>query len=110
MSEQPVIVQKISWSDLCPWTLIFKTLPVSYSATAMVFATLGVVLTPIGWLLSETIFINQELRSERPQLVQIAEVQRSPYRGVFLATDQKSDASRCWARVLVVPEWFFGNS
>jgi hypothetical protein len=92
MADQPVVVQKISWSDLCPWTLIFKTLPIATSVTVLVFALLGVVLTPMGWLLSESLLINQELRDNNPALMEIAEINRSPYRGVFLATEKKADA------------------
>jgi hypothetical protein len=92
MAEQPVVVQKISWSDLCPWTIIFKTLPVASSMTVLTFALLGVVLTPMGWLLSETLFINQELRQEAI-LMEIVEVNRSPYHGVFLATDSNESVS-----------------
>lgn len=87
MPEQPVSVQNISWSELCPWTIIFKTLPVASGVTVLAFALLGVVLTPMGWLLSETLFINQELREE-PLLMEIVEVNRSPYQGVFLATER----------------------
>ena len=64
MTEQPVIVQKISWSDLCPWTSIFKTLPIAASVTVLALALLGVVLTPIGWMLSESLCIGQEMRSD----------------------------------------------
>jgi hypothetical protein len=92
MAEQPVIVQKISWSDLCPWTVIFKTLPVASSITVLAFALLGVVLTPMGWLLSETLFINQELRNDA-FLMEIVEVNRSPYQGVFLATEKGDSIS-----------------
>ena len=98
MAEQPVIVQRISWSDLCPWTIIFKTLPVASSMTVLAFALLGVVLTPMGWLLSETLFINQELRQEAI-LMEIAEVNRSPYQGVFLATDASDPMSSVGAKL-----------
>jgi len=91
MTEQPVIVQKISWSDLCPWTSIFKTLPIAASVTVLAFALLGVVLTPMGWMLSESLFINQTLRADTA-LMEIAEINRSPYRGVFLATQQNTDS------------------
>ena len=91
MTEQPVIVQKISWSDLCPWTSIFKTLPIAASVTVLAFALLGVVLSPMGWLLSETVCITNAERAN-PKLMEIVEVNRSPYRGVFLSTKQNTDA------------------
>ena len=90
MTEQPVIVQKISWSDLCPWTLIFKTLPIATSVTVLAFALLGVVLTPMGWMLSESLCINEEARSNTA-LMRIADINRSPYRGVFLATENNAE-------------------
>ena len=91
MSEQPVVVQKISWQDLCPWTIIFKTLPIASSVTVLAFALLGVVLTPMGWLLSEMLFVHEEQR-EDPILMEVVEVNGSPYRGVFLATQQDSSS------------------
>ena len=91
MTEQPVIVQKISWADLCPWTSIFKTLSIAASVTVLAFALLGVVLTPMGWMLSETLFITPEMRTDA-HLMEIAEINRSPYRGVFLATKQHTDS------------------
>lgn len=91
MTEQPVIVQKISWSDLCPWTSIFKTLPIAASITVLALALLGVVLTPMGWMLSETLCITNVERSN-PQVMEIVEINRSPYRGVFLATKQNTDS------------------
>lgn len=91
MTEQPVIVQKISWSDLCPWTSIFKTLPIAASVTVLAFALLGVVLTPMGWMLSESLCISQEMRADSA-LMDIAEINRSPYRGVFLSTKQHTNS------------------
>lgn len=91
MTEQPVIVQRISWADLCPWTLIFKTLPISTSVPVLLFALLGVVLTPAGWMLSEALFVNQEVRNDEV-LMDIAEVNRSPYRGVFLANAEHTES------------------
>ncbi len=83
VKEQPVHIQRVSWSDLCPWTIIFKTLPVAASVTVLVLALIGVCLTPMGWLLSETIFVNQETRESNPFLAETIELNRSPYRGVF---------------------------
>jgi hypothetical protein len=82
MSEQPVVVQKISWQDLCPWTVILKTLPIASSVTVIAFALLGVLLTPMGWLLSETLFIHQGQRSNAA-LMEMVEVNNSPWRSVF---------------------------
>lgn len=106
MAEQPVVVQNISWSNLCPWTLIFRTLPVASGATVLVFALLGVVLTPMGWLLSESLLINDSLR-ENTELMRIAQINRSPYRGVFLATESPSDSINLMGAPLSGPRRVF---
>ncbi len=98
MSEQPVVVQKISWQDLCPWTIIFKTLPVAASATVLVLALLGVLLTPMGWKLSETLFVRQEHRGDIELMDTVAR-NNSPYRSVFPTAGGESAS----LRVLGVP-------
>ena len=121
MTEQPVIVQEISWSYLCPWTSILKTLPIAASVTVLAFSLLGVVLTPMGWMLSESLFLNSTTSSitgdelieagasekaepdglktasiktvrANADLMELVEINRSPYRGVFLATQQHTDS------------------
>ncbi len=89
MSEQPVTVQRVSWSDLCPWTVIFKTLPIATSVTVLVLALLGVVLAPMGWLLSELLFVHQAQRDD-PILMEFVELNASPYQGVFLGSKDES--------------------
>ena len=106
MTEQPVIVQKISWSDLCPFTVIFKTLPIASSVTVLAFALLGVVLTPAGWMLSEALFIHAESRTDN-SLMQVAELNRSPYRGVFLASNDESSSVNVMGLRISGPEKVF---
>ena len=91
MTEQPVVVQKVSWQDLCPWTLIFKTLPVASSVSVLVFAMLGVVLTPMGWMLSEFLFVHAAQR-DNTQLMEYVELNTSPYRSVLLASEDDANA------------------
>ena len=43
MSDQTVIVKKISWAELCPWTIIFRTLPIAASVTVLALAIVGVL-------------------------------------------------------------------
>lgn len=106
MAEQPVIIQKISWADLCPWTIIFRTLPVASSVTVLCLALLGVVLTPAGWLLSESIFVNSELRKDA-EFVQFAEKNRSPHRGLFEATERNADSINLYGLHLSGPRLVF---
>ena len=79
MTDRPVVIQKISWADLCPWTIIFKTLPIATSFTVLALALLAVVATPVGWWMGEFCL------SEEAQVAKIEELKNnaSPYRGVF---------------------------
>ncbi|MGY8747679.1 MAG: hypothetical protein ACKVHR_06435 [Pirellulales bacterium] len=92
MTEQPVIVQKISWINLCPWILIFKTFSVASGAGVLAFALLGVVLSPLGWILSENVFL-EDVRDRDPKLIEIVETNGSPYRGVFAPTSSADSVS-----------------
>jgi hypothetical protein len=79
--QQPVVIQKISWADLCPWIVIFRTLPIATSFTVLALATLAVVATPVGWRMSEGV-----LSAESQLRLDDLAVNRSPYRGVFAST------------------------
>lgn len=82
MTDRPVVIQKISWADLCPWTIIFKTLPIATSFTVLTLALLAVAATPVGWWISEFSL------SEATQTANVEELKNnsSPYRGVFSDT------------------------
>lgn len=85
MSDQPVMVSKFSWDEVFPWTIIFKTLPIAAGFTVLVLSTLGVFATPMGWLLSEKVFINEQIRTEDPIFAEMIEVNRNPYQGLLEA-------------------------
>jgi len=82
MADQPVVIQKISWNDLCPWTTIFRTLPIATSFTVLALALLATVVTPMGWRIGEA-FLPTDVREAK-----IDEIRNnhSPYRGVFSET------------------------
>ena len=87
MTDQPVVIQKISWADLCPWTIIFKTLPTAMSFTVLALALLAVVVTPAGWWVSEFCL------SAEAQVAKVEELKNnsSPYRGVFSRSPDGQD-------------------
>ncbi len=84
-------VTHVSWRDLFPWLIIFRSLPIAASVTVLAFATLGVVATPIGWLMSEGIFLNDAVRMEDAHFKEFVETNRSPYRGIFDASQKPSN-------------------
>lgn len=55
-SERPVI-REISWRDVFPWLVIFRTFGLAISMPVLLLATLGAVLTPLGWWVSELCFV-----------------------------------------------------
>ena len=40
---------RVSWRDLCPWLLIFRSFGLSISIHVLFLATVGALLTPVGW-------------------------------------------------------------
>ncbi len=83
---------RLDWSDLAPWTLIFRSLTTTFSVAVLVFALIGVVATPMGWIVSETIFIGSpEYLNNNPILAELVELNRSPHQGLFRATASKHD-------------------
>lgn len=65
---RPGLVRRISWSEICPWLLIFRSFGVSMSPTVILLATVGLILTPIGWWLSNLCFIGEDMRNASPRL------------------------------------------
>ena len=58
----------------------------------MVFSLLGVVATPMGWIVAEKLFINSETQLDNnPILAELVEQNRSPYRGIFEASKSNSN-------------------
>jgi len=109
MTEQPVNVNRISWRDLFPWTIIFRTLPIAIGVSVMVWATMGVVLTPIGWIIGETIFITEEMQAEDLLLKDFVELRRSPYKVVFQATSPEANSLELLAAGVGGPRVVFSN-
>ena len=91
MSDQPVIVKKISWAELCPWTIIFRTLPVAASVTVLALAMVGVLAASFTWWLSENMFIGVELEQDSA-LMAVVRSNTSPYRGVFIESSTDENA------------------
>ncbi len=89
MSNAPrVTLSSVSWSELFPWKILLQTIPLAASISVWVLATLGVVLTPIGWLLSEAVFVDESTQQQDAFFNELVELNRSPYRGIFDASER----------------------
>ncbi len=64
MSENSGVLREVSWRDLCPWFLIFRTFRISVGFPVLLLALGGTLLTPVGWLVSEQIFVSKEMSEE----------------------------------------------
>ncbi|HEV7283180.1 MAG TPA: hypothetical protein VGN57_23445 [Pirellulaceae bacterium] len=62
MNERGTILRAIAWNDLFPWLLLLRTFRLSISLTVMALATLGTLLTPVGWWAAEALFVSPEMR------------------------------------------------
>lgn len=64
MIENRETLRAVSWRDLCPWLLIFRTFGVAAGLQALILAIAGALLTPVGWWVSEQAFIPKEQRDD----------------------------------------------
>ncbi len=108
MSSPISSAPRFNWADTFPWLIIFRSLSVACSATILLFALIGVVATPMGWIVSERVFLgSEEYLNSHPILAEIAEINRSPYRGVFLATESDQNAITLLGQKLSGPKLVF---
>ncbi len=82
MSQQPVVLQKIDWYDLCPWTIIFRTLSVACNPAILAIALLGTLLNPLGWIISQNLFLGPPHPSDI-EFNETVELNASAYKGLF---------------------------
>lgn len=45
------ILNSISWRDICPWLLLFKSIAVAFKPSIVFIAFVGLLLSPVGWTL-----------------------------------------------------------
>lgn len=108
MSSPTSSAPKFSWTDTLPCLVIFRSLSPAFSATVILFALIGVVATPMGWILSERMFLrSEEILNSNPVLAEVAEVNRSPYRGVFLASEAGENGLTVLGQQLTGPRLVF---
>jgi hypothetical protein len=67
MSDGAPVLRRIDWSEVCPWLILFRSFRLSISIPVLFLATVGTLLTPLGWMASSALFIRPE--SHRPEFV-----------------------------------------
>jgi len=74
--------------------------------TVIVLALAALVLMPVGWLLCDTVFLTDELRSDSV-LAKIIDHNQKPYKRVFLATDPEENSINLLGARLSGPRMVF---
>jgi hypothetical protein len=65
MSDGQGVVRAVSWRDLCPWLIIFRSFGLALRGSMLLAATVAVLITPLGWMLADVAFIGKETREKR---------------------------------------------
>ena len=78
MSNDNGVIRSISWRDLCPWTILFRTFSLALNPNIILLATAGVFLSCCAWFVPAKLFIDES--NLNPQLLNVVEANASPYR------------------------------
>lgn len=73
MTRDDGSVRSVSWRDVAPWTLLFSVYRVSVAAPVLLLALLGVVVTVVGWQLSD-IWCLSDASSQQPEIHRFQQV------------------------------------
>jgi len=79
-------LRSISWLELCPWLILFRSFRISLGLTAMLAALVGALLMPIGWKVSSALFLGDERLERNVELRQVDQRLSSIHRSTA-ATD-----------------------
>jgi hypothetical protein len=61
MPTDRVVVREIAWRDIFPWLILFRTFRLAKSLPVLFLATLGAMLTPLGWRAAENFFLDETI-------------------------------------------------
>lgn len=109
MTNNGGTLRGISWRDLCPWLVIFRSFGVSVSLPVLMLALVGALISPVGWWISGWVF-SSALESDSV-IRQIVEQNRRcpcvPDPEISLTIDDLGSSAmalpRAWYRRFVLP-------
>ena len=61
-------LRSVSWPDLCPWLILFRTFRPAISMHLLALAFAGAILTPVGWRIGEAIFLSPSVLEDDASL------------------------------------------
>ncbi len=107
MDSSDDTIRKISWPDVFPWLILFRSIPVAASISVMILALIGTVATPAGWLLSEAVFVRHQMKVDDAVFAEAVEMNRSPFRAVFDASEKRGNFIEVFGAKLSGPRAVF---
>ncbi len=94
MTDDRSVVRAVSWRDLCPWLIIFRSFRVSISVSVLLLATIAVALTPLGWMAGGWLL---EVDDAKRQTWAHEVMLTSPIEGVSTVTSPKDFIKHAWS-------------
>ncbi len=87
MTDNDGVLRNISWRDVFPWCIIFRTFGLAVSPAVLSLALIGALLTPVGWYASSKLFMPQDAppSTGNVQLDKLQADQHKSYVGIVAA-------------------------
>jgi hypothetical protein len=63
MAYDQGVIRRISWRDLFPWLVLFRTFRIAISPTLLALATLASIVSFVGWRFAGLVFLSEEERT-----------------------------------------------
>lgn len=76
MSNERGPLREISWRDVCPWLILFRTFRIAIGVQVLLLASLGATATSAGWFLSEAIFVREDDRDKDPSFMAVVDANK----------------------------------
>ncbi len=73
MRDELGAVRAVSWSEVLPWLMIFRTFRIALNPSSIILALTGVLLTPLGWMASQAVFAPETVLNEYPGFRSVVE-------------------------------------
>lgn len=64
MADDRGVIREISWRDLCPWLILFRSFGLATKPSVLLLATIGAILAPIGWTAAKWLFLAADGRPD----------------------------------------------
>ncbi len=71
MSNEKIKLGAVAWHDIFPWLMILRVFGLATKPSMLMLATAGVLLSPLGWILAETVLSPDEAGTDLRQAVEI---------------------------------------